>query len=137
MLAHLSQFRCDSAICHTNAFALHTLPTLGRKLLWAVVFLLSLFASGCGKAPQFVADEECFTAVDALWTAITAQQKPWLEDSARELERLRDQGQLSPEAWEALASPIALAREGRWEPAARELRDLIKAQRKPAQPKAS
>jgi hypothetical protein len=81
-----------------------------------------------------VADEDCFTAVDALWTAITAQQKPWLEDSARELERLRNSGKLSPEAWEALASPIALAREGQWEPAARELRDLIKAQRKPAQP---
>ena len=100
----------------------------------AIACALSLFASGCGKAPQFVADEDCFTAVDALWTAITAQQKPWLEDSARELERLRDQGQLSPEAWEALAGPIAQAREGRWESAARELRDLIKAQRKPTQP---
>lgn len=100
----------------------------------AVVCLLLLFVSGCGNAPQFVADEECFSAVDALWTAITAQQKSWLEDSARELERLRDAGQLSPEAWKVLESPIALAREGQWDPAARELRDLIKAQRKPAKP---
>lgn len=106
----------------------------GRRFRWTIVTLLTLFASGCGAAPQFVADDECLTACDALWTAITAQHKPWLEDSARELERLRDQGQLSPEAWEALAGPIAQARDGRWEPAARELRDLIKAQRKPAQP---
>lgn len=107
---------------------------LGRDCRLAIACVLSLFAWGCGKAPQFVADDECFTAVDALWTAITAQQKPWLENSARELERLRDEGQLSSEAWEALAGPIAQAREGQWEPAARELRDLIKAQRKPAQP---
>jgi hypothetical protein len=105
---------------------------LGRACRVAIAWL-SLVASGCGKAPQFVADEECFTAVDALWTSITAQQKPWLEDSARELGRLRDKGQLSPEAWEALASPIAQAHDGRWGPAARELRDLIKAQRKAEQ----
>ena len=93
--------------------------------------LLLLFASGCGKTPQFVADEECLSAVDALWTAVTAQQKPWLEDSVRELERLRDSGRLSSEAWTALEGPIAAARDGRWDPAARELYDLIKAQRRP------
>ena len=90
-----------------------------------------LFAAGCGKPPQFVADEECLSAVDALWTAVTAQQKPWLEDSVRELERLRDAGQLTSEAWTALEGTIELARDGRWDPAARELYDLIKAQRRP------
>lgn len=94
--------------------------------------VLLLAVTGCGSAPQFTGDEECFSAVDALWTAVTSQQKPWLEQSARELERLRDSGKLSDEAWKALESPIAQARDGQWEPAARELYDLIKAQRKVA-----
>lgn len=92
--------------------------------------MLLLAAVGCSGAPQFTADEECFSAVDALWTAVTAQQTPWLEDAARELERLRDAGKLSQEAWERLKTPIEKARSGQWEPAAHELYDLIKAQRK-------
>ena len=101
---------------------------LRRAIVLSGVLLLA--ATGCGTAPQFTGDEECFSAVDALWTAVTSQQKPWLEQSARELERLRDSGKLSDEAWKALESPIAQARDGQWEPAARELYDLIKAQRK-------
>jgi hypothetical protein len=92
--------------------------------------LLSLVVSGCGGAPQFTADDECLTAVDALWTAVTAQQTPWLEQSAHELERLRDAGQLSSDAWEVLEALIAQARNGQWQPAAEGLYDLIKAQRK-------
>lgn len=95
-----------------------------------VVILATSAAAGCSGAPQFTGDEECFNAVDALWTAVTAQQTPWLEDSARELQRLRDSGQLSPEAWKALEAPIAQARSGQWEEAARELYGLIKAQRR-------
>ena len=103
---------------------------LPRAMLLSGVLLLAV--TGCGNAPQFTGDEECFSAVDALWTAVTSQQKPWLEQSARELERLRDSGKLSDEAWKALESPIAQARDGQWDPAARELYDLIKAQRKVA-----
>ena len=97
-----------------------------------VIGLLSLAICGCGGAPQFTDDEECLTAVDALWTAVTAQQTPWLEHSARELERLRDAGRLSSDAWEALEASVAKARNGQWETAAEELYDLIKAQRKAA-----
>ncbi len=99
----------------------------------SLVFILAATAAaGCSDAPQFTGDEECFNAVDALWTAVTAQQTPWLEDSARELERLRNSGQLSPEAWKALEAPIAQARAGQWEDAARALHGLIKAQRRDA-----
>ncbi|HEV7221176.1 MAG TPA: hypothetical protein VGN42_00645 [Pirellulales bacterium] len=99
---------------------------------WAIGFL-SLAVCGCGEAPQFTADEECLTAVDALWTAVTAQQTPWLEQSARELERLHDAGQLSSAAWGVLEGSIETARRGEWEPAAESLYDLIKAQRKAAE----
>jgi hypothetical protein len=94
--------------------------------------LLSLAVCGCGSAPQFTADDECLTAVDALWTAVTAQQTPWLEQSARELERLHDDGKLSSDAWEVLEALIAQARSGQWQPAAEGLYDLIKGQRKAA-----
>ena len=95
---------------------------------WAIG-LLSLAICGCGGVPQFTDDEECLMAVDALWTAVTAQQTPWLERSASELERLRDAGQLSSDAWDVLEGSIETARRGEWEAAAEELYDLIKAQR--------
>lgn len=106
---------------------------LGERLRTCLAIgLLPLAVCGCGGAPQFTADDECLTAVDALWTAVTAQQSPWLEQSARELERLRDAGQLSSDAWEVLEALIAQARDGQWQTAAEGLYDLIKGQRKAA-----
>jgi hypothetical protein len=92
---------------------------------------LALASAGC-RPPQVLGDDDCFSTVDALWTAVTAHNSELLESTAADLLRLRDAGRLSPEGHDALAAIINKARLGQWEPAARALKAFIQGQRRPA-----
>ena len=94
---------------------------------WLVAFLL---AAGCGGQPQLGGGDEAFGAVDALFTAVTSRRPPLLDDSERQLKRLRDAGKLPAAAAERLDAIISEARAGRWEASARSLTDFIRAQRR-------
>jgi hypothetical protein len=89
---------------------------------------LALANAGC-RPPQVLGDDDCFSTVDALWTAVTARSPHLLESTAADLRRLRDAGQLSPDGHDALDAIVIKARAGQWEPAALELRAFIQGQR--------
>ena len=91
-----------------------------------------LSSYGCGRPPQVVDDEDCFSAVEALWTAVTSKRTDLLEQSATELDRLHSAGKLSEDGHEALDEIIQSARDEEWMPAAKSLRTFMLGQRKTA-----
>src|SRR4029079_7788701 len=93
------------------------------------VALACLMLGGCSP-PQVLDDEECFSTVDALWTAVTARSPELLDQTAADLQHLRDDGRLSAEGHAALAKIIGQARAGEWEPAAKRLKTFIQGQRR-------
>src|SRR5262245_37612121 len=82
------------------------------------------------KPPQMGADEEVFTAVDALFTAVTAQDEKLLNQCEQRLHTLRDAGKLPDDAADYLDGIIEKARAGRWQSAAERLYTFMKAQRR-------
>ncbi len=78
-------------------------------------------------------NEECFSAVEALWTAVTTRRIDFLEQSATETDRLHTDGQLSKEGHEALYEIIQSAQKEEWVPAAKSLKAFMLGQRKNAQ----
>lgn len=93
------------------------------------VLLLSLLLSvlGCG-GPATLESDEAILTTDALYTAITSRRTELLDDSEGRLKKLRDDGQLSAKAFEALADIIQQARSGNWQDAAEDLDGFIRQQ---------
>ncbi|HZT79808.1 MAG TPA: hypothetical protein VFA26_06290 [Gemmataceae bacterium] len=83
-----------------------------------------------GRPPQMGADEEVFTAVDALFTAVTARDEKLLADCEQRLHALKAAGKLPTEASDYLDGVIKKARAGRWESAAEKLCTFMQAQRR-------
>ena len=90
-----------------------------------VVLLLNL-----GSPPQMGADEEVFRTVDALFTALTGQSEPQLDQCERRLKGYREAGKLPPKAAKTLDAIIATARAGKWRPAAERLYEFMKGQKR-------
>lgn len=100
---------------------------------WSPALLLAVLlftTSGCGAPPQVVDDEDCFAAVDALWTAVTSKRIDLVEQTATELDRLFDQGLLSSEGHAALEAIIEQARSEQWQNSAYTLKAFMLGQRK-------
>ena len=93
------------------------------------ILLSSLLLSvvGCAGPPELESDEAILTT-DALYTAITSRRTELLDDSEGRLKKLRDDGQLSGKAFEALADIIQQARSGDWQDAAEDLDSFIRHQ---------
>src|SRR3954447_16768570 len=79
----------------------------------AVVLSAGFF--GCGRPPQMGPDEAVFTAVDALFTAVTARDNTLLGRCEQRLQALTSAGKLPAEAADYLAGVVGKARGGRWE----------------------
>ena len=96
--------------------------------------LLTLFAclAGCGSAPQLGGDEDSLRAAEALWTAVTSQRQPLVEQSAAEIERLHKAGTLSEDAYQALTEVVLAARASEWKDAVTDLKAILKGQRRKA-----
>lgn len=76
------------------------------------------------------ADTETFTAVDALFTAVTARDEKLLASCAQRLHALKDAGKMPAIAGDHLDGVIGKARAGRWESAAERLYQFMIAQRR-------
>ena len=92
---------------------------------------LLLTGGGCGGPPKVVANEECFSAVDALWTAVTSKRSDLVEQTATELDRLYAQGSLSDKGHASLTEIVEAARAEKWTDAAGTLKVFMLGQRKP------
>lgn len=90
----------------------------------------ALWISGCGRPPQVVDNEQCFAAVEALWTAVTSKRTDLLEQTATEINRLHTSGTLSDAGHEELDRIVQMARKTEWRPAAEELNEFMLGQRK-------
>jgi hypothetical protein len=88
-----------------------------------------LLTAGCNRTPQMGGNEECMTAVDALWTAINVKQTELLDHSQAEIERLHTSGAMPDGAFENLSSIVTTARAGQWPAARAALRQFIRGQR--------
>ncbi len=105
------------------------LKTLKTLCLISLVLISGLSMSGCS-TPQVLGNEEVYTSLDALWTAVTSRNLDRVQEVTNELIRLRDEGGLSKEGWGAIEPILQQAFAEKWEPAARSLKKFIGAQRK-------
>ena len=80
--------------------------------------------------PQMGSDKEVFAGVDALFTALTAQDAKLLAQCEQRLHALRDARKLPPAAAQHLDGVIRTARAGRWQAAAETLYGFMRAQRR-------
>ena len=109
LVSRLSHPTCEKSGSHSESGL--------ERLLKTVVLLAALLSThGCGRPPQVVDDEECFSAVESLWTAVTTKRTDLLEQSATELDRLHSAGKLSEEGHDALDAIIQSARDEEWLP---------------------
>lgn len=92
--------------------------------------LCTLLLAGCGSPPQVTASDEAMESVDALWTALTSKRSDLLEQTAKSLERLHANKQLSDAALQSLQAIIGDARSGDWEEATTTLKWFIRGQRR-------
>ncbi|QDV35137.1 hypothetical protein [Tautonia plasticadhaerens] len=102
----------------------------GRLAIRAAAAVLCLAAiAGCGRAPAMGPDEDAFTTIDALYTAVSLQDPGQLERNAATLDQLNQADRLPDAAHDALTGMIAEARGGDWESARQALRDFMLDQR--------
>ena len=106
-----------------------------QYVMLAVLVLLTIVAAGWlylhfRAPPQLGADDEVFTTVDALFTALTARDEKLLTQCEERLRSYRESGKLPAGAATHLDGVIQTARQGRWRPAAESLYDFMKGQRR-------
>jgi hypothetical protein len=75
-------------------------------------------------------DRDAFTAIDALYTAVSLREPPRVDRCAATLAKLRDEGKLPPAAHDALAAIMSEAKGGAWESAQGRLREFMLGQRR-------
>jgi hypothetical protein len=80
--------------------------------------------------PQMGADEDVFTSVDALFTAVTARDEKLLGQCEQRLLNLQDAERLPDTAWSYLDGVISMAHANRWDSAAERLYRFMLAQRR-------
>lgn len=80
--------------------------------------------------PQMGPDEEVFTTVDALFTAVTARDEKRLGECEARLKSYREAGKLPKKSADVLDGVIAKSRGGGWEAAAKRLYDFMLAQKR-------
>ncbi len=96
----------------------------------SVAILLGCLYFAWGNPPQIGPDEEVFSGVDALFTAVTAHDERLLDQCARRLTGLAEAKKIPEEAWTYLGGIIAKARAGRWQSSAESLYGFMLAQRR-------
>jgi hypothetical protein len=100
-----------------------SLAAVGAAAVAIVVYVWS-------RPPQMGPDEDVFTTVDALYTAVRARDERLLADCEKRLTAYRRAGKLPAAAADHLDGVIATARGGAWQSAAERLYDFMLAQRR-------
>jgi hypothetical protein len=102
-----------------------------------VALALTLAAAAAGwfffwrtPPPPMGTEAEVLSAVDALFTAVTARSDALLAQCTARLRELRDAGKLPAESGDYLDDIIATADAGDWEDAAQRLYRYMEAQRR-------
>lgn len=101
-------------------------------LALSIVGGVCLIIWGLRSPPQIGADEEVFSNVDALFTAVTARNEALLEACERRLRDLSEAAKLPADANEYLTGIIQTARAGKWQSAAEKLYHFMSVQRRDA-----
>jgi ammonia channel protein AmtB len=97
----------------------------------ALALLLTIGWFFWNPAPSQLGDNErAFSAVDALFTAVTARNEQLLADCEARLKALVNEGVLDDKNSEYLASVVAQAKTGQWQQAARRLYKFMQGQRR-------
>jgi hypothetical protein len=106
----------------------------GKITVGVLALLLAVVAGriwlGMRAQPQLPADDEVFTAVDGLFTAVTARDASRLAACQRRLAAIHHAGKLPGAAWKRLQGVIAMSERGEWEPAAQRLYHFMQGQRR-------
>jgi hypothetical protein len=96
-----------------------------------VVFLIGFGVYlALSQPPQMGTDEEVFSTVDALYTAVRNHDEKRIGECEQRLNRYREAGKLPPNAADSLAAIISRARSGSWDSAAERLYEFMLAQRR-------
>lgn len=98
--------------------------------LFVVLVIVWYFWSAA--PPQMGDNERAFSAVDALFTAVTAKNDKLLSECESRLKKLRDDGALAEDAFAHLDGIISQAKAGDWQDSARQLYKFMRAQRREA-----
>lgn len=93
------------------------------------IALLGTLGPGCGGPPSMGPDREVFTAIDALYTAVSLRDPAQLDRCAGTLERLHAEKRCPDAAFIAIEGMIEEARGGQWEDAQSRLRRFMLGQR--------
>ncbi len=96
------------------------------KTTFGVVLLTVIVLCGCGR-PQVAPKNLRLTA--SLRTALSAQDREWLDQNAEVIDERHQSGEMSGEEYEAFQAILAEARAGNWHEAEEEALRLQKAQR--------
>jgi hypothetical protein len=97
----------------------------------ALVLLLAIGWFFWNPAPPQLGDNErAFSAVDALFTAVTARNEQLLVECEARLTTLENEGILDGKTSKYLTSVISQAKTGQWQPAARRLYKFMQGQRR-------
>jgi hypothetical protein len=100
---------------------------MNAKTTFGVGLLLTLVIfSGCGR-PQVAPKNLHLTA--SLRTALSAQNREWLDQNAEVISERHQSGEMSDEEYEAFQAILEEARAGNWREAEEEALALQKAQR--------
>ena len=98
-----------------------------RRLSLLQVIILSLFASiGCRRA-EMITSEESEKAVDALYTAVTARRTDLVQQSEKNVQKLKADGKMTTALHEELTGIISESRTD-WTSAAQQLDALMRSQ---------
>ncbi|HEV7226171.1 MAG TPA: hypothetical protein VGN42_25920 [Pirellulales bacterium] len=97
----------------------------------SMVLLGAALLGGCGGPPQVASGNQ--RLISALRTATSAQQVPWLDECAKQVDEGKAAGTISADEAAAFEAIIALARSGEWKQAEDEAARLGAAQRPTAE----
>ena len=94
---------------------------------WIAAAMIGLSMIGCGRPQASSAKNQ--QLIGSLRTAISARNSQWLEENAKVVEERRTAGELADAEYEEFQTIIAMAKEGRWEAAEREVIKFLESQR--------
>ena len=94
---------------------------------WIAGAMIGLSMMGCGRPQASSLDNQ--QLIGSLRTAISARNAQWLEENAKVLEERRTAGNVADAEYEEFQAIIAMAKEGRWEAAEREVIKFLESQR--------
>ena len=94
---------------------------------WIAGVMVGLSMIGCARPQASSPDNQ--QLIGSLRTAISARNPEWLEENAKVLEERRAGGEVADAEYEEFQAIIAMAKEGQWEAAEREVTRFLKSQR--------